>query len=66
MGRVCENTARFYVAEMALAVADVHRAGFAHRDIKPDNVFLTDDGAFWICSCSFALAFLVMIDCSWM
>lgn len=35
-----ENTARFYGAELALAIESVHRLGYVHRDLKPDNVLL--------------------------
>lgn len=39
-----EEMARFYVAEIVLAIESVHRIGFAHRDIKPDNILLDAGG----------------------
>ena len=39
-----EEMARFYVAELVLAIESVHRMGFIHRDIKPDNVLIDSDG----------------------
>lgn len=35
---------RFYIAELVLAVESVHKMGFIHRDIKPDNVLIDKDG----------------------
>ncbi|TPX42352.1 hypothetical protein SeMB42_g05166 [Synchytrium endobioticum] len=40
-GVLKEEFARFYVAEMFVAVAELHRLGFIHRDLKPEN-FLID------------------------
>ncbi|XP_078593888.1 serine/threonine-protein kinase MRCK alpha-like isoform X20 [Branchiostoma floridae x Branchiostoma japonicum] len=42
--RLPEDMARFYVAEMILAVDSIHRLGYVHRDIKPDNVLLDVNG----------------------
>lgn len=35
--RLPEDMARFYIAEMALAIASIHKLNYVHRDIKPDN-----------------------------
>lgn len=35
---------RFYMAELLEALDTVHRSGFVHRDVKPDNIVLMANG----------------------
>jgi len=39
-----QSLARFYIAELVLAIESVHRMGFIHRDIKPDNILIDKFG----------------------
>ncbi|XP_052223336.1 citron Rho-interacting kinase-like isoform X2 [Dreissena polymorpha] len=39
-----EKMARFYLAEITLAVNDLHLMGYVHRDIKPENVLIDCTG----------------------
>ena len=36
-----EDEARFYLAELALALQHLHNLGIIHRDLKPSNVLLS-------------------------
>jgi len=49
-----EDMARFYAAELILALEHLHKAHIIHRDLKPENILITSRGH--ICLTDFGLA----------
>ena len=39
-----EEEAKFYIAEIILAVEYLHNQNYVHRDIKPDNILVDEKG----------------------
>ncbi|GIM03537.1 hypothetical protein Vretimale_8292 [Volvox reticuliferus] len=43
-GRLREEHARFYIAQIVLALEYLHNKGIAYRDLKPENLLIGADG----------------------
>jgi serum/glucocorticoid-regulated kinase 2 len=39
-----EEQTRFYIAELLLAIEEIHRFDVIYRDLKPENILLASDG----------------------
>ena len=50
-----ESVTKWYVAEIVLCIEEVHRLGWIHRDVKPDNFLISASGHLKISD--FGLAF---------
>ena len=59
-GRMREETAKFYAAQIVLGLEELHRHWIVYRDLKPENVLLDAKGNIQITD--FGLAFMLRDD----
>ena len=53
-GRIQEEHAKIYLAEILIAIEELHKNGIVHRDIKPENILIDQKGH--ACLSDFGLA----------
>lgn len=54
LGRLSENSARFYAAQLIMVLEYLHNVGVVYRDIKPENILLDKDGYIRVTDFGFA------------
>lgn len=57
-----EDETRFYAAEMVVAIDTIHKLGFIHRDVKPDNLLIDESGHIKLSDFGLCKSFNVDVD----
>lgn len=53
-GRLSDDASRFYIAQLVLAFAYLHRMNIIYRDLKPENLLIASNGSMKITDFGFA------------
>ena len=61
-GRFQEGRAKFYIAELILALQHLHRHDIVYRDLKPENILLDANGHIALCDFGLSKANLTKDD----
>ncbi|KAH8891064.1 kinase-like protein [Thozetella sp. PMI_491] len=61
-GRFDEHRAKFYIAELILAIQHLHRNDIVYRDLKPENILLDANGHIALCDFGLSKANLTKND----
>lgn len=59
-----QDSARFYIAEVILAIESLHKAGIIHRDIKPENILISSTGHVVVCDLGVCYDRMQNVPCS--
>jgi protein-serine/threonine kinase len=60
-GKFPEQRAKFYIAELVLALENLHSKGIVYRDLKPENILLDVNGH--VALCDFGLSKANLREC---
>jgi protein-serine/threonine kinase len=61
-GRFLEDRAKFYIAELILALRHLHQHDIVYRDLKPENILLDANGHIALCNFGLSRANLAKDD----
>lgn len=61
-GRFDEKRAKFYIAELILAIQHLHKSDIVYRDLKPENILLDANGHIALCDFGLSKANLTKND----